>query len=265
MPIGASAAVRSLPARASKPALPYLRQVSLPRIAPADIRTISSNLIQNGFHDLRLSNGAIGRLIYNEMGQNGCLKGVYIGFALMDPATEKFTVHGRVVFANDNGSLHGGYGLIGELAPPNACPELAQDRSTPILVSEAIRQGYKGIGSALMQVLKGIGVEKGLTQIRILQSLSVRSDNFYGNVLGFICRGAGKWSYALKASDAGLDSKLDQIAPLDMTITRDWQPLEKPEEEMPAPLALQENSFGRRVRHMFWRMFRANGSAAQEV
>lgn len=261
MPIGASAAIRSLPT--GRPSASHLRLVNAPHLSSHSIREISRNLIQNGFHDLRLSNGAVGRLIYNEMGQNGCLKGVYIGFALMDPATDKFTVHGRVVFANDNGSLHGGYGLIGELEPPNTCPELAQDRSTPILVSEAIRQGYKGIGSALMQVLKGIGIEKGLAQIRILQSLSERSDNFYGNVLGFIPRGAGKWSYSLKANDAGLDGKLDQIVPLDMTITRGWQPMEKPAEDVVPALVLPEDSFASRVKNRLWGMFRSKAVAAQ--
>lgn len=231
MPLGASPAVistiRLKPVQATLPQA-KLTHVQLPLLRQLDVRSCIFNMRNRGHQEFRLDNGAVGRLIYREIRENRQLRGVYLGFALQRD-TGEFTIHGRVVFGRDSVAgrdcLVGGYGLIKQLEPENTTQELLNDRSTPIIMSSGIRQGYRGIGSTLMSLLKGVAVSEGLAGVKILQSLSPEADMFYDNC-GFEESTPGQWFFDAQENVNIMTNRLERLLPRD-NIQLNWQPIEE--------------------------------------
>ncbi len=198
-------------------------------------------LVGTGRHGFELLNGAVGQFIFTERLSAGKPAGFYLGFSLKNPASEDFTIYGRVAFDYERKQtgfflVHGGYETARIGKPAGECVELAEDRSTPIFVSEGIREGYKGVGTVLMHLAMQIAISKGAGKIKIAQSLSEQSDSFYES-LGF---------YRPRKQIANYDFDLikydfDQYAGIkvaDASISASWRPREpepKAEQTLPQP------------------------------
>jgi hypothetical protein len=172
-----------------------------------------SELIKRGSLAITLRNGTTARIIYKAAEGTG----FYLGFALND------RVYARVAFdyqaQGGQRYMQGGYGMIRNHRLPNECAEIAGDQSTPILVSEVIKEGYKGIGSTLMNIALLIGRTQGMERGVILLSLQ---DGFYEK-LGFVKVG-NTAKYVLKLQNLPSDFILN-ITPRE-GISSNWRPIE---------------------------------------
>jgi hypothetical protein len=163
--------------RKSLKTVPHLKTIP-PFLNKSSLSAIASGLIKNGYFEFILENGAIGRFIYKDT-----MDGFYVGFALKNIEKDGYTIFGRVAFdIQPQGFIQGGYETISLYKPANECQELKKDCSTPILVSDGVKKGYKRIGSTLMGIAMEIAKTKKMSRIEILMPLA---DKFYVEKLGF--------------------------------------------------------------------------------
>jgi len=215
--------------------MPEKTRPHAPLLSSLTIKDCILSMLSKGHQDFQLSNGAIGRFVYHEIITKDNFPGVYVGFALRNNNADNFTLYGRMVFTeysfDDGKYLSGGYNIIGQIEPIDTCGELLQDRATPVFVSSGIRHGYSGIGSTLMNILKGVTEYKGYAGIRILMSMSPKSDAFYQKC-GFESLGDSKWRYKSQDPDH-LNLMIGEINQRSKQIDADWRPEEAPRIQMP--------------------------------
>jgi len=211
-----------------------------------------ARLLENGELSLKLENGAKGKLLYIPGHDNAG----YLGFALKDVEGEGYTVYARVVFASQSEGgvryLQGGYGIkdfqeSGALKENvSLYPELAEDHSTPVYVSEGIREGYGGVGAFLMLMAMQLGIREKADAFRILVSFA---DGFYEN-LGFRPNSTGRLILDLRRfSNTEQARKVRSIEPKGPALSSAfWRPQGKTEEESLYETIGASDSFGMRLK-----------------
>ncbi|OGC22913.1 hypothetical protein A2291_00230 [candidate division WOR-1 bacterium RIFOXYB2_FULL_42_35] len=190
-------------------------QVSLAKIVRA--------LSEQGFYDVTLENGSEARFIYQSVHIPGESGGGYLGFALKDQASSRYTVYGRVATDFVGTGVQGGYNVIKGYRPEGQyqeCQELAKDASTPIFVASGLKEGYKYVGSTLMGIAMRMAKSEGKRFFRISLSLA---DEFY-ETLGFSSIGGSAKLMASLVGDVPLPQA--KISPK-AGVLSDWRPTEQ--------------------------------------
>ena len=183
--------------------------------------------MEKGHVDFVLSNGAEGRFIFQEITDGYSATGYYLGFALKNIDGEGYTIYGRaVVDVESQHVVRDGNATLHVLNPENACAELYNDSSTPMLISDGIKSGYGGVGSTLVQLGVRFTRKKGYRKIRIILSVA---DGFYAKV-GFaeVRKDEAGWYLMPQNTKGKLMERLDKRAQIKPRagILADWRPAE---------------------------------------
>ena len=230
MPGASATTLRILPRPVFPARVKTRTTLNVPHIALLNRTDCVVNLMTKGYQDFQLANGALGRFVFQEYYEHGKFEGFYVGFALKNVASKGYTIYGRMLFGQQElgqkNVLLDGYGLLKKSRPEGECAELARDGSTPVFVAKGIRTKYSRIGQSLMNLVICLAADKGVSEIRVSQSLSRQSDKFYGQTMGFQKVREGQFVYRLGRRDAETQ-QIIAISPKSNEVSANWRPAEK--------------------------------------